>query len=208
MIYHVNEIFYSLQGEGRWAGTPMTFIRFQGCNLKCEFCDTRDVCNFTTIGGEILSKVTTFPSKRIVLTGGEPLMQDLNPLCQLLHKAHLKIHLETNGTLPLPEERPDWISVSPKTNNPNLITLCDADEVKFLVDTTKDWQGYVEYIITNYSIIGKKLLLPVAKNYTNKSIQLPASSLIWKNIHAAMDYCKKNPSFSLCMQMQKLLNIA
>ena len=211
MQYPINEIFYSLQGEGVWTGTPMTFVRFYGCNLKCKFCDTQDLHNQTLTEEDILAKITdtntnTNTNTKVVLTGGEPLLQNLDPLIKLLHKANLKLHLETNCTLPLPMEKLDWIATSPKTKNPDPVILYHADEVKFLVNTNENWKEYIEYITKNYTIKGKKLLLPVAKKYTKTTASSP-DSIIKKNTYAAIDYCFTHSDFSLCMQMHKVLNI-
>lgn len=95
----VNEIFYSIEGEGQWQGFPTIFIRLSGCNLKCKWCDT-SYENFEKMGlNQILKKIITFPCKRIKITGGEPLLQDIEPLIKLLKQEGYIIALETNGTL-------------------------------------------------------------------------------------------------------------
>lgn len=71
----VNEIFCSLQGEGRWTGTPAVFLRLSGCNLRCSFCDTAHENGVEMSVADILSAVTRFGVKHIVITGGEPTMQ-------------------------------------------------------------------------------------------------------------------------------------
>ena len=75
MKYKINEIFYSLQGEGYYAGTPAVFLRFSGCNRACEFCDT-DFKAFTEMtAAEIAEACAAFPARHLVVTGGEPLLQ-------------------------------------------------------------------------------------------------------------------------------------
>ena len=71
----INEIFYSLQGEGFWSGTPIIFIRFSGCNLRCDFCDTEHYSHTEMSDAEIIDRIKTFPARRVCLTGGEPSLQ-------------------------------------------------------------------------------------------------------------------------------------
>ncbi len=115
----IAEIFPSLQGEGLRQGEPTIFVRFAGCTLRCDFCDTK----YAWKGGREMSpgEVTEavkglrerFPAGWVSLTGGEPFLQNLRPLVRLLRKAGLKIQVETNGTRHCPLAV-DWLTVSPK----------------------------------------------------------------------------------------------
>lgn len=112
-MYRVNEIFYSLQGEGAFTGTPVVFVRFSGCNRACSFCDT-DFDDYTLLSADdIVAEAERYPAGRVVLTGGEPLLQVDAPLIDALHRAGMTIHIETNGTLPVPDGI-DWVTCSPK----------------------------------------------------------------------------------------------
>ena len=118
-MYKVNEIFFTLQGEGAHSGIPAVFVRFSGCNLRCPWCDT-DFHEFQEMSAEqIVSTMLELydtPNERrkmCVLTGGEPSLQVDQPLIDALHKAGFYICIETNGTHPLPEGI-DWITCSPK----------------------------------------------------------------------------------------------
>ena len=112
-MYRVNEIFYSLQGEGFYTGTPAVFLRFSGCNRRCAFCDT-DFAAYTEMSAEeIVAKVSEFPARHIVVTGGEPLMQLDDRLVRALKTAGFYIQVETNGSLPAPTGV-DWVTCSPK----------------------------------------------------------------------------------------------
>ncbi len=119
MNYKVNEIFYTLQGEGAHSGIPAVFVRFSGCNLRCPWCDT-EFSEFTEMSAdEIVREALSLydiPNERrkmLVLTGGEPSLQVDTPLIDALHAAGFYICIETNGTRPLPDGI-DWITCSPK----------------------------------------------------------------------------------------------
>ena len=122
-MYRVNEIFFTLQGEGAHSGIPAVFVRFSGCNLHCPWCDT-EFTEFTEMTAEqIVSKMKELydtPNERrkmCVLTGGEPGLQVDQPLIDALHEAGFYICIETNGTRPLPDGI-DWITCSPKAGEP------------------------------------------------------------------------------------------
>ena len=111
----VNEIFYSLQGEGHYTGTPAVFVRFAGCNLRCWFCDTDFEKGVEMNEDEIVEAVLQYPTRYVVITGGEPTLQITASLCDKLHAHGLYLMMETNGTRPLPEGcQIDWITCSPK----------------------------------------------------------------------------------------------
>ena len=118
-MYRVNEIFYTLQGEGAHSGIPAVFVRFSGCNLRCPWCDT-EFADYREMSAEAivtealdLYDVPNDRRKMLVLTGGEPSLQVDRPLIDALHAAGFYICIETNGTHPLPEGI-DWITCSPK----------------------------------------------------------------------------------------------
>lgn len=118
--YTIAEVFYSLQGEGARAGTPTVFCRFAGCNMDCDFCDTDhnprfEVSQFELL--QLLQRNDLHNSKRVILTGGEPLLQVDHHLLLMLQAEGYHIALETNGTVKVPElwdASFDWVTVSPK----------------------------------------------------------------------------------------------
>ena len=123
----INEIFYSLQGEGFHTGTPAVFVRFSGCNLKCSFCDTQHEAGTLMTDDEILAEVNRYPARMVILTGGEPSLWIDDSFVELLHKAGKYVCIETNGTSPLPETI-DWVTCSPKPQA--TLGLTRMDEVK------------------------------------------------------------------------------
>lgn len=132
-IYKVNEIFYSLQGEGFHTGRAAVFVRFAGCNLRCPFCDTDFSQSEPMTAEQIADRVfvfSTHPETLIVLTGGEPSLQVDKALVDILHTHHQTISIETNGTQPIPDTI-DWITVSPKAGTTTVLNY--ADEVKVVL---------------------------------------------------------------------------
>ncbi len=140
--YPVVEIFESLQGEGCHTGKRVVFLRFGGCNLACPWCDT-DYDTYERLSGEeVLLRIASFGTKAVILTGGEPLIQEgLEPLLTALKAAGYWIGVETNGLVVPPEpvrKHLDFVAVSPKAAYPELYEgnriLQRADEVRIVVD--------------------------------------------------------------------------
>ena len=138
-MWKVNEIFHSLQGEGYNTGTASVFIRLSGCNLRCDFCDTRHEEGMMMSLPEIVEQVMLYPkAPLIVLTGGEPsLWIDDDFINGLKTMTGKRIAIETNGTHPLPHGI-DWVTLSPKTglgnsgDAPIVVTHCDELKVVYL----------------------------------------------------------------------------
>lgn len=114
LMRKINEIFYSIQGEGCRSGVPSVFVRFSGCNLKCFFCDTNHSHGKMMSDEEIIEEVKKYRAGQIILTGGEPsLFIDEEFIDKLKKEIGLPVAIETNGTRELPEGI-DWVTVSPK----------------------------------------------------------------------------------------------
>ena len=156
--YRINEIFYSLQGEGFWTGTPAVFVRFSLCNLRCPFCDT-DFRSYSELSAEdiVSAASSVIPSEAkesmlVVLTGGEPGLQVDVPLVEAFHAAGFRVHIETNGTRALPEGI-DWVTLSPKSSLPGVVgdaavVLERADEIKVVFSEGDDPSRWASFPAT------------------------------------------------------------
>lgn len=180
----INEIFYSLQGEGYYTGTPAVFLRFAGCNLECPFCDTDHKDGKEMGVADILREVLKYPARHIVITGGEPALQLTTELIDVLHDAGFYIQVETNGTRRLPEGI-DWITCSPKKMAKPLLTRVDELKILFHYKPSD-----FEYVAGLY-------------NASHYFLQ-PVSG---KNIAEVVDYCLKHPYWRLSLQTHKLIDI-
>ena len=133
----INEIFYSLQGEGYWTGTPAVFVRLSGCNLRCSFFDTSHENGTQRKEEDIVAEVAKYPAHHVVITGGEPSLFLTHSLVEALHQAGKFVAVETNGTHPLPDNV-DWVTLSPKdrfeSNATPVLTRCN--ELKVVCDGT------------------------------------------------------------------------
>lgn len=176
----INEIFYSLQGEGFHTGTPAVFVRFSGCNLKCSFCDTRHEEGILMSDEEILRAISAFPSNVVILTGGEPSLWIDRAFIDLLHRTGKYICIETNGTNPLPEGI-DWVTCSPKGVP---LRLAHIDEVK-VVYTGQDLTEYAG--------------LKAAWHFLQ-----PCSC---RNTKEVVEYILHHPQWRLSLQTHKLIDI-
>lgn len=188
-LYKINDIFYSIQGEGYHSGMAAIFIRFSGCNLNCSFCDTNFDNYELLTAQQILSKcVNLIPNKLkknsilLVLTGGEPALHIDDYLLNTLHSANFIISIETNGTLKL-SNKIDWVVCSPKENSK--IVLNNVDELKIV------------YLNQDVEFLYNKIK---AKYYYLQ----PCSML---NTQDIIKYILANPHWQLSLQIHKILNI-
>ena len=195
-MFKINEIFYSLQGEGFHTGTPAVFVRFSGCNLRCAFCDTQHQQGKMMTVQEIVDEVNQYPqAPLVVLTGGEPsLFIDEAFVAELKQKTHKTITIETNGTRPLPGNL-DWVTLSPKTAfeggdaEPCVLRRCN--ELKVV------WLGQD---LTQYKDIeaAHRFLQPC---FTEDPIQRQA------NLSACVEAVLNHPGWRLSLQIHRVLGI-
>ena len=177
----INEIFYSIQGEGYRTGTPAVFVRFSGCNLKCHFCDTQHSSGREMSDEEIIKEVCFYPTRFVVLTGGEPGLQVDQEFINKLHQAGKFVQIETNGTVPLPIGI-DWITCSPKEGSK--VFVVNPHEIK-VVYTGQDLSTYEAMTAAVYYL-------------------QPCSC---QNTEEVINYVKEHPKWKLSLQTQKILNV-
>ena len=199
-MYRINEIFYSLQGEGYHTGTPAVFVRFSGCNLRCPFCDT-DFAAYTEMTAEQivkqinaltpqpstfnpqLSTLNTKLSTLIVLTGGEPALQADEALVSALHATGMTVCIETNGTHVLPNGI-DWVTCSPKKGA--RLALNRADELKVVLTEGTDPEQWLQHIQADHIFLQ------------------PCSC---QNTEQVIDFILRHPHWRLSLQTHKYLHI-
>ena len=195
-MYKINEIFYSLQGEGFHAGTPAVFVRFSGCNLRCTFCDTQHQAGKMMSSHEILDEVNNYPlAPLIVLTGGEPsLFIDEAFVEELKQKTGKTIAIETNGTRTLPNNL-DWVTFSPKSAfeggdlEPCVLKHCDELKVVYLGQDLAQYDG----------IEAKHRFLQPC--FCEDETERQA------NMKACVEAVLQNPDWRLSLQIHRILNI-
>jgi organic radical activating enzyme len=132
----IAELFYSIQGEGTHTGTPAVFVRLAGCNLNCRFCDTDYSVKLFLSVSEITAQVNSLGGAcpMVILTGGEPLAQrETSLLIEALRSEGRRVHIESNGTIPVELPGDAWLTVSPKERlHPAMAAR--ANEAKLIVD--------------------------------------------------------------------------
>ena len=200
-MYRVNEIFFSLQGEGFWTGTPMVFVRLSGCNLRCPFCDTDHAGYEELSADEVVRKALDAGGecRRICLTGGEPSLQADATLLSAFHEAGYTVHMETNGTRLLPAGV-DWVTLSPKEDVPGLmgdgrVVLERADELKLVFDGTlpEERLAYWSAFPAPWHFLQP---CDVSEPARNREI-----------LRRTISFVENHPSWRLSLQTHKLLGI-
>jgi len=196
-------IFSTIQGEGPYVGTPAIFIRLGGCNLKCNFCDT-EFDNYTnTHIDDIIKEVKSLSNnitKLIVITGGEPLRQDITELCELLLENKYTVQIETNGTIFRNLNKSVKIIVSPKNYNGNGYNHINPD--------IKKRANSFKFIISNnnkdYNFVPKEY-----DSYDNIYVQPMDEYDQAKNLanHALCIQLAQKHNFKIGIQLHKILNI-
>lgn len=190
------EAFYTIQGEGFYKGTAAYFIRLGGCDVGCHWCDVKESWEVKkhplTSVEDIVNQAITF-SKTIIITGGEPLMWNLDFLTQKLKENQARVHIETSGAYPLSGHL-DWICLSPKKMKlPQPEILEKANELKMVIYNHHDFV-FAEEMAEKTS---ENCLLYLQPEWSKREKMTPA----------IVDYVMKNPKWKVSLQLHKYLNI-
>ncbi|HLI97074.1 MAG TPA: 7-carboxy-7-deazaguanine synthase QueE [Candidatus Baltobacteraceae bacterium] len=185
------EIFYSVQGEGAFTGTPAVFVRLAGCNLSCDFCDTDYSLKFFASAGDVVACVREIGGDcpMVVLTGGEPLVQrETLELIAALRSDGRRVHIESNGTIYTELPRDVWLCVSPKERVDERM-IGRADELKLIVDgrVPEEWLAHAN---------------------ERQALFLQPEGNKPKNVALALDYIKAHPKrLRLSLQTHKFIGV-
>ena len=191
------EEFFTLQGEGYQTGRAAYFIRIGGCDVGCSWCDSRFSWNPNIHPmvdvDRIIENVLNSGTDSVVVTGGEPLMWNLDNLCTKLKENNINTFLETSGAYPLSGIW-DWICLSPKKNMPPLDNICKlANELKVIIQYKIDFVWAEKY---------KDLVNPECKLFLQ-----PEWSKFDIIIPEIVEYIKRNPSWRASLQVHKYMHI-
>jgi organic radical activating enzyme len=194
--YPIVETFHSIQGEGYWMGVNAFFIRLAGCDVYCSWCDQKESWNpkkYPHFSPQyLLTEVEKANPAIIIITGGEPLMHNLDPLTQELQKAGKNIHLETSGSYNFSGAF-DWVTFSPKTyKQPHPSIYNQVNELKVVIADHKDLE---------WAELQASKIPPHAIKYLQPEWFTPSSQ------NLVFEYIKLNPNWRLSLQTHKFLGV-
>ena len=191
------EEFFSLQGEGFHTGKAAYFIRLGGCDVGCSWCDSRFSWNPKlhplVETDEIINRVVSSGTDSVVVTGGEPLLWNLDYLCLGLKKKNIHTFIETSGAYEL-SGKWDWICLSPKKNMPPVFEICKlADELKVIIQDKNDFDWAEEY----RRMVNTKCRLFLQPEWSRFESIIPE----------IVEYIKLNPAWRISLQVHKYMHI-
>ncbi len=191
------ELFYSLQGEGYHQGKAAFFIRLAGCDVGCVWCDVKDSWDASKHPvlsvEEIVAAAAAHPSRIAIVTGGEPLLHQLDPLTTALRVAGFQTHIETSGSSPMSGSW-DWVCLSPKKfKAPLPESVKAADELKVVVFNKSDLD-WANSFVNDLAADCKKYLQP---EWVKSDAMTPL----------VIEYIKQNPSWELSAQLHKYIQV-
>lgn len=188
----VNEIFYSLQGEGGRSGEPSLFIRLSKCNLACSFCDTDFAFGKRMTLDEIHDEISPYPCRWIIWTGGEPTLQLREEIVAYFKERGYRQAIETNGTRRVPAGI-DYITCSPKQQFEKIRELIpEVDELRFPM--------------AKGDPLPDIFILPRSKRYLLSPI-FDGMNVVQENVDYCVELIKQHPQWGLSLQMHKLIGI-
>ncbi|MVT10831.1 7-carboxy-7-deazaguanine synthase QueE [Chitinophaga tropicalis] len=193
----VMERFYTIQGEGNYQGRAAYFIRLGGCDVGCHWCDVKDSWDASRHPlisvADLATEAARYPGRIAVITGGEPLMHNLDALTAALHEEGFRTHIETSGSSPLSGNF-DWITLSPKKFKAPLPEICGlANELKVVIFNKSDFAWAEKYAA---------LANPDCKLYIQ-----PEWDRAQQITPLIIDYVKDNPQWQLSLQVHKYINV-
>ena len=191
------EDFYTIQGEGFNTGKAAYFIRLGGCDMGCWWCDVKESWDVTlhplTLADEIIGRVMEYPAKAVVVTGGEPVLYNLDYLCNQLKNKGVSTFLETAGVRKLTGTW-DWICLSPKKNSlPQLEYFSIAHELKVIIHNESD----LRWAQLNADKVHQDCQLFLQPEWSKYNQILPV----------IVDYIKNHPQWKISLQTHKFMNI-
>ena len=191
------EEFYTIQGEGFHSGKAAYFIRLGGCDVGCHWCDVKESWDAElhplTSADQIIENALKYPGKAVVITGGEPLIYNMDYLTKGLQNAGIKTFIETSGAYPLSGSW-DWICLSPKKfKGPKKEVAEAAGELKVIVFNKSDFAWAEE----NSKLVSENCKLYLQPEWSKADVITPL----------IIDYVKNNPRWEISLQTHKYLNI-
>jgi len=191
------EHFYTIQGEGANAGRPCYFLRLGGCDVGCHWCDVKDSWEANrhplVSVEEMTGMIRAAGAKRVVITGGEPLMHDLDRLTAAIKNIPAETYIETSGTWPMSGTF-DWVCFSPKKfKKPSADIYEHADELKIIVYHTSDLAWGLEHARR----LKKECRLYFQPEWSREKEMLPQ----------IIEFVKQHPEWSISLQTHKYMNI-
>lgn len=195
--YPLMEHFYTIQGEGFNAGKSAYFLRIGGCDVGCVWCDVKDswdAANHTlTSSDKMLSFIKKTKAAHVVITGGEPLMYNMDILTNCLQKNNLSTWLETSGAYPI-SGKWDWVCFSPKKfKKPVNDIYLHANELKIIVYNKSDFNWALEHA----EKVNKTCNLYLQPEWSKEKEIMPL----------IIDFVKEHPNWNISLQTHKYLNI-
>ncbi len=193
----VVEEFYTLQGEGFHTGKAAYFLRLGGCDVGCSWCDSRFSWNPdihpVVSSDDIIKNIVESGTDSVVITGGEPLIWNLDYLCEGLKNKKISTFIETSGAYPVSGIW-DWICLSPKRNSPPVNEIYKiADELKVIIQNSDDFEWAEKFS----TLVNNTCRLYLQPEWSRFEVIIPE----------IVEYVKKNPQWRVSLQVHKYMHI-